>query len=132
MFPCTIYRINLDFLIEKSSYEIKFNQLCENSSRTIKRELNYENLNSQFIFTQKTHEQNTTTCVNAENKINNNKSNSINGGNLDSARNEFINEFTASAAIGGGLDMVSNKNNDIYQKIISSNKVFFFLNVMQE
>jgi len=122
MFPCTIYRINLDFLIEKSSYEIKFNQLCENSSRTIKRELNYENLNSQFIFTQKTHEQNSSTAINAENTIN--KSNSINGASIDSARSEFINEFTASAAIGG-LDMVSNKNNDIYQKIISSNKVGF-------
>jgi hypothetical protein len=109
MFPCTIYRINLDFLIEKSSYEIKFNQLCENSSRTIKRELNYENLNSS-------------TSVNAENTIN--KSNSINGASIDSTRSEFINEFTASAAIGG-LDMVSNKNNDIYQKIISSNKVGF-------
>jgi hypothetical protein len=127
MFPCTIYRINLDFLIEKSSYEIKFNQLCENSSRTIKRELNYENLNSQFIFTQKLHEQNSSstfssTYVNAENTL----SNLVSGGNLDSTRSEFINEFNNASTIGG-LDMVSNKNNDIYQKIISSNKVKFYL-----
>ena len=127
MFPCTIYRINLDFLIEKSSYEIKFNQLCENSSRTIKRELNYENLNSQFIFTQKLHEQNSSstlssTSVNAENTL----SNLVSGGNLDSTRSEFINEFNNASTIGG-LDMVSNKNNDIYQKIISSNKVNFYL-----
>jgi hypothetical protein len=127
MFPCTIYRINLDFLIEKSSYEIKFNQLCENSSRTIKRELNYENLNSQFIFTQKLHEQNSSstlssTYVNAENTL----SNLVSGGNLDSTRSDFFNEFNNASTIGG-LDMVSNKNNDIYQKIISSNKVNFYL-----
>jgi hypothetical protein len=45
--PSTIYKINLDFLIQSGSNE-KFNQLCENSARTIKREMS--NFSSQFIF----------------------------------------------------------------------------------
>ena len=51
--PCTIYKINLDFLKNtnaKSSEKFVFNQLCENSTRTIQREIS--NFSSQFIFTE--------------------------------------------------------------------------------
>lgn len=48
--PCAIYKINLDFLTQSAVKSAeKFNQLCENSSRTIKREIS--NFTSQFIFT---------------------------------------------------------------------------------
>lgn len=48
---CTIYKINLDFLNQsnmKTSDKFIFNQLCEDSSRTIQRDVS--NLTSQFIF----------------------------------------------------------------------------------
>ena len=51
--PCTIYKINLDFLKNtsaKSNEKFVFNQLCENSTRTIQREIS--NYSSQFIFTE--------------------------------------------------------------------------------
>ncbi|RNA22577.1 GTPase-activating Rap Ran-GAP domain 3 [Brachionus plicatilis] len=48
--PCSIYKINLDFLDHSNiRAKEKFNQLCENSTRTIQREIN--NCSSQFIFT---------------------------------------------------------------------------------
>lgn len=47
--PCSIYKINLDFLDHSKQAREKFNQLCENSTRTIQREIN--NRFSQFIFT---------------------------------------------------------------------------------
>ena len=49
--PCTIYKINLDFLNHKK-YKVNqnfiMNQLCENSMRTIQRDIS--NYSSQFIF----------------------------------------------------------------------------------
>ena len=47
--PCTIYKISLEFLIA-SNYKVnkKFNQLCENSKRTIQRDIS--DYSSQFIF----------------------------------------------------------------------------------
>jgi hypothetical protein len=48
--PCTIYKLNLDFLIQPNvKNSEKFNQLIENSTRTIKRDLS--NFSSQFLFT---------------------------------------------------------------------------------
>jgi hypothetical protein len=48
--PCTIYKLNLDFLVQSSvKNSEKFNQLIENSTRTIKRDLS--NFSSQFLFT---------------------------------------------------------------------------------
>ncbi len=49
--PCTIYKIKLDFLNQsnlKTSDKFIFNQLCENSTRTIQRDTS--NFSSQFIF----------------------------------------------------------------------------------
>ena len=47
--PCTIYKINLNFLNKSSERQVeKFNELCENSKRTIKRDTS--NYSSQFIF----------------------------------------------------------------------------------
>lgn len=49
--PCTIYKINLDFLNHAKSRVNKnffMNQLCENSMRTIQRDIS--NYSSQFIF----------------------------------------------------------------------------------
>jgi hypothetical protein len=48
--PCTIYNLNLDFLVQSNvKHSEKFNQLIENSTRTIKRDLS--NFSSQFLFT---------------------------------------------------------------------------------
>lgn len=48
--PSSIYKINLDFLDQSNlKNNEKFNQLCENSKRTIQREIS--NFSSQFIFT---------------------------------------------------------------------------------
>jgi hypothetical protein len=49
--PCTIYKISLDFLNQsnmKTNDKFMFNQLCENSSRTIQRDVS--NIASQFLF----------------------------------------------------------------------------------
>lgn len=49
--PCSIYKINLDFLRQsshKAADKFVFNQLCENSTRTIQREIS--NYSSQFMF----------------------------------------------------------------------------------
>lgn len=104
-FPSIIYKIKLDFLFEKSSHEIRFNQLCENSSRTIKRELNHENLNSQFIYTSTLKNAIATTTPS---KTCNDASFFVNVG--------------ASNFVDTHQDMITDKNNKIYQKIISSNK----------
>lgn len=49
--PCTIYKISLDFLLQSNMAKVeKFNQLCENSMRTIQREIS--DFSSQFIFTE--------------------------------------------------------------------------------
>ena len=97
--------------MEKSSYDIKFNQLCENSSRTIKREINYENLKSQFIFTHDEINASTNTSLNAANTIsnrNNSGSNEPGNDNHEIDTNEFDEAYS---------------KNMIYQKLIASNKV---------
>jgi len=122
MFPCSIYKINLDFLVEKSSYEIKFNQLCENSSRTIKRELNYENLNSQFIYTSELPISNAPFKTDSQDlsKIDKNSSDSTELKNVSSTSSVAFNSLCSNSDV---KHMVSNVNRKIYQKIISSNKV---------
>ncbi len=104
-FPSIIYKIKLDFLFEKSSHEIRFNQLCENSSRTIKREQNHENSNSQFIYTSTLKNAIATTSLS---KTDNDAS--------------FFANFDSTNFVDSHQDIITNKNNEIYQRIISPKK----------
>ena len=119
--------MNLDFLIQKNNPKLndtKFAQLCQNSSRTIKREIRSDDYySSQFIFTDNDNNEHMNKTVN-----NNNGSTSV----------DLSNKSTGNSANDSEQQQQSlSKTNkySIYQKIISSNvreKYFMQLGVINK